>query len=393
MGLFSGKQSKKEKDAEIARLQQELSDNNRKLDNAEAYAQSLEQQNADVQQRGAIRVSQLDNEMVGWKNRFQDLEEEKQTLLEDLKGLRTKLARLDLTTFTPVNGDILASDLQSVVEAQRHELRSLEETLQEREISLANSIQQLVRLTEERENIRDQLRRQGEDFESKSQRLGELEQKLNEKERILEQQNALFAQRQRELAEVKRRLNRQHELTAQKEEKIQKISCEAAEVEKALRVQHEEAKSEVAAVQKAMRQSQERAQREITEVHKAMRQSQVQANRELSLALVSHEEQLNRERKDFSDKLQTQLTAINEKESRIAELEREVQETAESVNTTRLALNQTRNELTIERRKVQQASQESADKSRQLEYVQQQCASLNDKLVVTSLWLFQNLYQ
>jgi chromosome segregation ATPase len=192
---------------------------------------------------------------------------------------------------------------------------------------MADSKQRLAHVARNYQDVMDQLQRQREDLYST---LSELEQKLNEKDRSLEQRNALLAQ-----AEIN--LDRQSELTTQKEHRIETISRQLAEVKK------------------DMRRSQE-----------------------------NHQEQLRHAKQVLLERCQTLSQTIIEKDSKIAELQGQVQETAESVSTTRLALNQTRNQLDIKTRKVEQVSQENADKSRQLEYVQQQCASLQERLVAAS---------
>ena len=71
---------------------------------------------------------------------------------------------------------------------------------------------------------------------------------------------------------------------------------------------------------------------------------------------------------------------LDQKSQRIHELDEQVQTLTETIEQTRLALNRTRNELNEEKRKARHAIEDSATKNQQWEFVQQQCASLQEQL-------------
>jgi predicted nucleic acid-binding Zn-ribbon protein len=71
---------------------------------------------------------------------------------------------------------------------------------------------------------------------------------------------------------------------------------------------------------------------------------------------------------------------LDQKGRMIHELDEQVQNLTDTIEQTRLALNRTRNELTEEKRRARQGLEESVTKSQQLEFVQQQCARLQEQL-------------
>ena len=71
---------------------------------------------------------------------------------------------------------------------------------------------------------------------------------------------------------------------------------------------------------------------------------------------------------------------LSQKGERIHELDSQMQTQTDTLEQTRLSLNRTRNELNQERQRAGQAVRECATKTQQLEFVQQQCASLQEQL-------------
>lgn len=92
------------------------------------------------------------------------------------------------------------------------------------------------------------------------------------------------------------------------------------------------------------------------------------------------QEGLRRSEREMVEMRQRLEDHLSQKEHRIGELEQQVRENINIIEETGLTLNRTRNELNEERRKARQVSGENADKARQLEFVQQQCASLQEKI-------------
>jgi chromosome segregation ATPase len=94
----------------------------------------------------------------------------------------------------------------------------------------------------------------------------------------------------------------------------------------------------------------------------------------------SHDAQLYEARESLQQLMDLRQEQLGLKELRIHELDQQVQTHTETIQQTRLALNRTANELNDEKRKVRQARDESAIKNQQLEFVQQQCAILEERL-------------
>jgi chromosome segregation ATPase len=288
--------------------------------------------------------------------------------LWDLGGNNRSLARISPDTTRAEDGDALVQDFLSVIEAQTTEINQLKHELNLRESALDDCLRQV-------DKPRSETGSQGNELQQKAQELGLLKSQLQKQDRLFQEhiQNG-----QEELQSAHKDFEMQ--LTQQLDQH--------ASVVKRLKHQLCEEKSKFEWIQARLEEELVQARQIYKEQLEAVRK---EAQYSEQKARACWQEKLVQERANSDVARTAQLRAqevarrleeqLNEKGRRIHELSDQLQTETETIEETRLSLNRTRNELNEEKRKARQAIGESATKGQQLEFVQQQCAKLQEQLL------------
>jgi chromosome segregation ATPase len=233
------------------------------------------------------------------------------------------LARISAAGPRAENEDALAQYFLNIIETQTTQINELTHELKLKESALEYC-----------------LGSQGNELQRKMQEVDHLENELRQQDRLLQS----HIQNTRQLRKARADLEK---VVSQQQLQLVNAQCQEAHLEDRLQAKRNEAGD-----------VQARLENELAEERAARDAAQSRARHEAN----------------------TLGEQLDQKGQRIHELDEQVQIQTETIDQTRLALNRTRNELTQEKRKARQAIEESATKSQQLEFVQQQCARLQAQL-------------
>jgi len=336
MGIFGSGKLKKEKDAEIDRLQTELHSRN-------AEADKLKNDLHQAHERISRERGQLEHMVqtrTTLEGRLQDLGEEKHTLLLDLdqfsRALHAEQSKAE-------NRDMTIAACNERIEALEHQIERMSTTrTAHHEIASPRSQQTGARHTLNQ-------RTQGSSEELRNT-VEELLVVVNNQANEMEEHRKRADRSEAGLADAISRLGAVGHELAEKSDKIRDFSGRNNVLAQEISGQ----RAELEATKAQLEQSEGLKKQADEAFRKARRQ------------------------------LQTEKQAVREKESalaefraRVATLEQHASEHSNQLQEARLALNRAQNELGIEKRKAKHAETERLEKSRQLEFVQQRCAAMS----------------
>jgi chromosome segregation ATPase len=246
------------------------------------------------------------------------------------------------------------------------------------------------------------LRKELDDFKSRIQRSDTLRTAASSKAREQTEQIEIMEQTmnmlRKESHRAKHSLDQKSALVSDMREELREKNMDLEGIKIILRKQKEEAEAsrkKVSSLEERMESQKELSRKRIREIQaredsmmRTYRDSEAELRKEIDNIQQNTRSQIEEIRQQSARQMvelhAQKQTLQNETEARIRDLEQALQEKTSSLEETRLTLNRTRNELNDEKRKARLAVGESAEKSQQMEFVQQQCALLQEKLTLVS---------
>jgi chromosome segregation ATPase len=410
MGLFDG--SKKQKEAEITRLQQDLA-------KSQSYAQSLEQRiQQNRTQAAQTRTHAHINELSRLQAALQGLRDEKTTLQDNLnvsregwndasktaeelstavagrdeqitmlQGVLSRITGMELWAST---GDAQAADLVEVVKAQSNKIQRLESMNKGQEKAIADCLRRLDVSDLYGADASALASRQLQDVNSKARKIKELETLVQNGAttlRLLTQQKDRV---ERDYEKMREEFEIQRETTSEEKTSLLERMSQAAlktkdlettifdirrvlETEKKTRMECEEGlRSMMNKHHKEKKDWEESHTVYLRNSHDRLEEER-ESRREAERALEAKTAMVGQLQQQLQDST-TQLEAMTA----------ELQQMTETNDQTRLTLNRARVELNNETRKARQAEQEKDTLGQQFGFVQQQCVVLQEKVTAAA---------
>ena len=241
-----------------------------------------------------------------------------------------------------------------------------------------------------------------DDFKSRIQRSDTLRtaasSKAGEQTEQIEVMEQAMNMLRKESHRAKHSLDQKSALVSDMREELREKNMDLEGIKIILRKQKEEAEAsrkKVSSLEERMESQKELSRKRIREIQaredsmmRTYRNSEAELRKEMDNIQQNTRSQIEEIRQQSARQMvelhAQKQTLQNQTEARIRDLEQALQEKTSSLEETRLTLNRTRNELNDEKRKARLVVGESAEKSQQMEFVQQQCALLQEKLTLVS---------
>lgn len=249
--------------------------------------------------------------------------------------------------------NILVQDCLEIIDKQTTEINELKHQLNLNRSALDDCLKQTNFASYNEASLNDELQRKTQETTQLKNHLKLLDQRAEEQnEKAQERMRNIFSQHKARMDETTRNFNQQIDaLETELEKKVQEAARAMAITTENFNQQIDTLKTEL--VQRA--------------------QEVARANDQLVLE-CSEKNRAQQIAEQLAEQLSKKGEIIHEQDSQI-------QIQTDTLEQTRLSLNRTRNELNQEKQRAAQAVRECATKSQQLEFVQQQCAKLQEKIV------------
>jgi chromosome segregation ATPase len=276
--------------------------------------------------------------------------------------------------------DELENETSAMGELRRR-LQQKEEECADKDAQLTHYetiAQELASKTEEIAHVREELRNALQESETKGALLVQQKEQSQEEKRraLLARQDVLKLQRENQQLQVQ--LEKMHVKMTEEQTRGENENAKLKAIQQRLADEEHRWEQGRRAYESELHQSRQKLrQTELLEVELVQKSAELHQRQtaigELENAMQELMTLIENETREAGE----QFTSLN---TTIEAKTRELEAQTEASYETRLALNRARNELNNETRKARLAAQAQATTSRQMEYVQQQCAVLQEKL-------------